>query len=124
MTNIAYLLQLRGISVSELARAAGVPQSTLHRIVSGETRTSSVGVGTFIRISRALGMSVEELYFDDPTYDRLKNGIDTVYANTSLAGRQAMLANALGVNRAYGPRDALLLEYAGVEVPDAFIGRG
>lgn len=109
MTRLELMLEERGLSVSEFARIVGIPQSTLYRIVTGETNISSVTVGNFIKISHGLGLSVEELYFDEPQFNRAKNRIDTIYSMTTHAGRQAMLANALGVEETYTEWDGHVL---------------
>lgn len=109
MTRLELMLEERGLTVSEFAREIGISQSTVYRIVMGETRISSVTVGNFIKIAHGLGLTVEELYFDDPYFNRAKNRIDTIYNTTSHAGRQAMLANALGVEETYNDFDGYIL---------------
>ena len=118
MTKLKRLLEESGMSVSEFARRTGIQQSTLHRIVNGQVNAASVTVGNFMRIAHGLGLSAEELYYDEVLGGREKRLIDTVYAMTGQDGRRAMLANALGVRDAYPLAEEFLLPDIDGNPPD------
>lgn len=64
--NLAYYLQMHGISQSELAKRAGLEQGSISRYVSA---TQMPGIKAIVNISLALGISVDELInFDDMLY--------------------------------------------------------
>lgn len=118
MTKLELMLEDRGLSISQFARIVGIPQSTVHRIVSGTVDLRSVRAEYFVRIARGLGLTAEELLLDDPRYEGDKTEIDIVYATTSCAGRHAMLANARGVRSSYGTSDEFFLPDIGIGLPD------
>ena len=99
--NLKHLLEQRGLTVSELARICGISQPTLHKIVSGRVNLLYTKAENYIRIAHGLGLSTEQLYYGDMSYDERKYLIDRVYASTTNDGRRAMLANAVGIERGY-----------------------
>ena len=56
------LARSKGTNIKRLAEECGVPPSTLYAIASGNTNPGNVGIDLFLKISKALGMSAEELY--------------------------------------------------------------
>ena len=109
MNNLNELLETRGLTVSEFARQTGITQPTMHRIVHGQVNLTSISAEHFMRIAHGLGLSAEQLYFGDSSYDMGKSTIDRVFATTSRDGRHAMLANAIGISRAYESNDGYYL---------------
>ena len=99
---------MRGLSISEFARQTGISQPTMHRIVNDQVSISLITAENFMRISHGLGLSAEQLWFGDMSYDIEKNTIDRVFATTCLDGRKAMLANAVGISHAYPKYDGYL----------------
>lgn len=108
MHSLREMLAIRGITVSEFSRLTGIPQPTMHRIVNNRENLMGISAARFIRIAHALGRSAEELYFGDDSYDESKELIDRVFATTSAAGRQAMTANAIGVQQAFPAQDGII----------------
>lgn len=96
-TKLRHLIEESGYSIAAYARMVDVPQSTLQRIVSGDVRLSAVTVGTFLKIAHGLGLTAEELLYDDCHYTEAKREVDRAYASTSIEGRLAMVACARGV---------------------------
>ena len=109
------MLAERGLTVSEFARQTGIIQPTLHRIVNNRVNLSSITAVNFLRIAHGLGLSAEELYFGDTSYDERKNRIDRVYATTNNAGRDAMLANAIGVEASFAKEFDTILPPVGTK---------
>ena len=101
MNNLNELLEARGLTVSEFARQTGITQPTMHRIVHGQVNLTNISAEHFLRIAHGLGLSAEQLYFGDASYDMSKSTIDRVFATTNNDGRHAMLANAIGISHAY-----------------------
>lgn len=60
------ILSQKNISPYKLSKMSGVPYSTLSDIISGHTALSSVTVGTLARITAALGITMDELYYGKP----------------------------------------------------------
>ncbi|MBE6471679.1 MAG: helix-turn-helix transcriptional regulator [Coriobacteriaceae bacterium] len=104
---LKHMLAQRGISISEFARTTGISQPAMNRIVNGKSRIESIRAENFLRIAWNLGISAEQLYFGEDTYDDAKRDIDRVYATTSRQGRDAMAANARGIDAAYPHHDPL-----------------
>ena len=107
--NLKELLAMRNMTVSEFARQTGIPQPTLHRIVNKRVQLESVTAINYLRIAHGLGLSAEQLYYGDFSYDHDKSTIDRIYAQTCNEGREAMLANAYGVQHTYMPYDSTML---------------
>ncbi len=101
--NLKALLEERDLSISELARQTDIAPSTLNRIVNGKVNIDSISVVHFLKLAHGLGLTVEQLYYGDMNYEANKHLIDRAYTLTSTEGRRAMVANAIGVARAYGP---------------------
>jgi transcriptional regulator with XRE-family HTH domain len=98
-TKIKLLISESGMSIAGFARKVGVPQPTLHRIANGEVSYDSMSVGNFMKIAHGLGLSAEELYYDEPHHVEDKREIDVVYNSTTRAGREALLACARGTKK-------------------------
>lgn len=58
---IIYLRNRQGISQAELARRAGIGQSTLHGYENGNRSTQGMSVAIAQRLARALGVSLDYL---------------------------------------------------------------
>jgi transcriptional regulator with XRE-family HTH domain len=56
-------LEARSLSVSEVARVAGMSRQQVHRIASGDN--PNPGVATVERIAGAIGVSMAELFGDE-----------------------------------------------------------
>ena len=54
-------LMRRHINVADLARAADVPKTTIYAVTGGRGDVWNMGVGSFIKIAHALGMTANEL---------------------------------------------------------------
>lgn len=94
-------IEFYGFSVNSFADHIGMPQSSLHRIVSDEAPFENVSVGTGVRIAQGLGMSVEQLYYGDDMRDRQKRELSEIFDGIDPAGRSALLACARGIWDAY-----------------------
>lgn len=108
---IKELIEERGMSVSSFARAIGLSQPTLYRILNGEVNIERIGVNNFMRIAHGLGLTAEALYYDLDVDDLAKAEIDSTYSATTAEGRRALLATAKGVQATYG--------YAAIPFPPA-----
>lgn len=60
------LARTRGTNLKKVAEKCGIPASTLYAISCGDTNFDNVGIGTFLKIADALGMSADELYGREP----------------------------------------------------------
>jgi len=107
--NLKTMLVQRGLSVSGFSRMVGIPQPTMHRIVNSQEDLSAISAEHFLRIAHGLGLSAEQLYYGDATYDAKKMAIDRVFAATCKEGREAMYANAIGVEASYPPHEEFYL---------------
>ena len=107
--NLKAMLAQRGYTVSAFSRLVGIPQPTMHRIVNEQKDLTAISADHFLRIAHGLGLSAEQLFFGDASYDAKKVGIDRVYATTCNEGREAMYANAMGVEAVYAPYDDFYL---------------
>ncbi|ADY55198.1 helix-turn-helix domain protein [Syntrophobotulus glycolicus DSM 8271] len=58
---IQQLLQDRQMSRYRLSKISGIPWATLADIYSGKTHLDRCGAGTLSKLSKALGLSIEEL---------------------------------------------------------------
>ena len=112
------LLAEAGYSVAAYAREIDVPQSTLQRIVSGQVDESAISVGTFFKIAHGLGLTAEELFYDDTFYADDKREVDLAFTHASEEGRRAMVACARGVLLTYPSADECLLPEIGEGIPD------
>ena len=69
------VLKERGMTTTQLARTAGVPQSTLATwLVSGAKPKDPEQVA---KVSRVLGISLHQLLFDEPEQAHPLTGIET-----------------------------------------------
>lgn len=62
MRPLSVFFERRHIKISALARDAGIPPTTLYKYISGGGDVHNMGVHTFMRLARALGMTGDELY--------------------------------------------------------------
>ena len=60
--NLKEVAKAQGTNIKKVSEICGVPASTLYSISRGDTNLENVGVVHFMKISRALGMTVEELF--------------------------------------------------------------
>ena len=74
----------RGWSEGELCRRSGVPQPTIHRIITGESK--SPRREKVERIARAFGRSVEDAYDNKskPAQLTIEDRADAVYESLSI----------------------------------------
>lgn len=63
---ITALRKDKGMSMSDLAAAAGVTQTSVSRYESGKIK--KIDEDKLVKIARALGVSLEELVGEDPLY--------------------------------------------------------
>lgn len=59
------ILKSRKIKPATFANSIDVPTSTMYSITRGQTKMENIGIGTFIKIARGLGMTAEELYYGE-----------------------------------------------------------
>ena len=65
------LLQKRNMSMYRLSQLSGIPKTTVIDICSGKSSIGHCAAKTVLRLSRALGCTMEELMqIDDDRYDR------------------------------------------------------
>lgn len=108
---ISSLLSERGISQAELARRVGVAQQTIHKLISGGSRTSA----HLHRIARELGTTAD--YLSGETNDPSEGALPTPTAKDiaqqlDLVGiEQIDLAFGLGATFADGPIGAELMHF-------------
>lgn len=108
---ISSLLSERGISQAELARRVGVAQQTIHKLISGGSRTSA----HLHRIARELGTTAD--YLSGETDDPSEGALPTPTAKDiaqqlDLVGiEQIDLAFGLGATFADGPIGAELMHF-------------
>lgn len=55
------LLKDRSINISELARKADIPPTTIYNVTGGHRSVWGLSVYVFIRLAHALGMTADEL---------------------------------------------------------------
>lgn len=60
MNALAIYLERHYIQVSALARASGVPASTLYKYTSGRSDVWNMSIYTFTKIAHALGMTADD----------------------------------------------------------------
>lgn len=58
---IGDLLEERGLSRYRLSKVSGIPWATLSDICSGKTKMNRCSAETLLKLSKALGISMEEL---------------------------------------------------------------
>ena len=93
-TRISLLFEENNVNISELSRKTGIPYGTLYDIAKGKTRSEKVPVGTFIKIARAFGMTVDELFSDKPDDGRFE--LLNIYDSLGVYGKRALLACGRG----------------------------
>lgn len=59
--NLKDLAKSKGTNIKKLSESCGVSPSTIYAIASGDTNVDNVGIDLFLKISKALGMSAEDL---------------------------------------------------------------
>ena len=86
MIGLTYRRELAGFSQRKLSALSGVPQPIISDIENGKTKSPTVD--TAIKLSRALGCSVEELVSEHSENDAncSCNGSDFVSVNSSEGG--------------------------------------
>lgn len=108
---ISSLLNERGISQAELARRVGVAQQTIHKLITGGSRTSA----HLHRIARELGTTADYLTgeTDDPSEGALPTPTaKDIAQQLDLVGiEQIDLAFGLGATFADGPIGAELMHF-------------
>lgn len=60
---LAKLLKEKNISPYRLSKISGIPYTTLSDIIGGRTLISTVSASTLARLAKALGISMDELYY-------------------------------------------------------------
>lgn len=65
MMRFEQLLYEKGLSRYQLSKISGVPWATIADIYSGKTRWERCNAGTLLKLSKALGLSPEELMLID-----------------------------------------------------------
>src|SRR5580704_5927328 len=65
--NFRYLRWLRGLNLSEISTASGIPQSTLSKVENGQM---SLNFDKLVKLAKALDVRVERLF----TVEGAKNG--------------------------------------------------
>lgn len=103
---IAELLNELGMRPATFAEKIGVPSSTIYSIVNGKQKFEKIEIGTFIKIARGLGMTVEELYFGTYEIDPALSEITATYRQTTPEGKRFMSANAKTVREVYPTDEA------------------
>ena len=59
---IKSIIKHKNLNIKKISEQADIPYSTLHELVSGVTDYKKCSIETFIKLSNALNMTVEELY--------------------------------------------------------------
>ena len=57
--NLKELAKAKGTNLKKVAERCGVPPTTHYAISSGSTKFENVGIGTFMKIAKELGMSAK-----------------------------------------------------------------
>lgn len=85
---IGELLEKRGLSRYRLSKESGVPWATLSDICSGKTKMNRCSAETLLKLSKALGISMEELLLLETGKDRDSKGKpnNKAYLETGLPG--------------------------------------
>lgn len=67
------LINKNSITIYELAKRAGVPRSTVWKIIHPDlTRVKTVKIDTIYQLADALGMKLKE-FFDNPIFDEVND---------------------------------------------------
>lgn len=85
---IGDLLEERGLSRYRLSKESGVPWATLSDICSGKTKMNRCSAETLLKLSKVLGISMEELLLLETGKDRDSKGKpnNKAYLETGLPG--------------------------------------
>jgi transcriptional regulator with XRE-family HTH domain len=75
--SINQILSRRGMTQYKLAKASGIPHTTINDICSGKTRIGKCSAETLYKLSKPLGVSMEELIEDG-----MKGGAEMEYRST------------------------------------------
>lgn len=59
--NLNKIIAQRGMTQYKLAKASGVPHTTINDICSGKTKIKKCSAETLYKLSKPLGVSMEEL---------------------------------------------------------------
>ena len=70
--NLKELARSKGTNLKKIAEKCGVPPTTLYAISSGSTKFENVGIGTFMKIAKELGMSSDELFKSQVLYEYVR----------------------------------------------------
>ena len=72
-SRVENLIDEQGITVYELAKRAGMPRSTVWKIIHPDlTRVKTVKLDTVYQIADTLQMSLRE-FFDDPVFEEVSD---------------------------------------------------
>lgn len=67
------LIIQKSLTQYELAKQAGLPRSTIWKIINPDTtRVKTVKIDTLYQITATLGISLKE-FFDDPVFDEVND---------------------------------------------------
>ena len=61
MNALQKAIESRGYTVKSIADKAGIPATNLYNITSGRGKLGNMGINSFIKLARALGMTADEL---------------------------------------------------------------
>lgn len=73
--NLQTMLQEKGMTMYHLSKASGVPKTTVLDICSGKSEIGACNARTVLRLSKALGCSMEELMQIDTANYRKDSGL-------------------------------------------------
>lgn len=98
-TEIGELIKRNYKNLSEFSKEADIPYGTVYDIVKGKTKFENIGVTVFIKICKALDMTVEELYYGlsapEPKYsDPRQTALNRYYESMNEEGKNTLLNTA------------------------------
>ena len=64
------ILKQKNLSMYQCAKLSGIPYTTLSELVRGKTRIEKCSAETVYRLSRVLGVSMEDLISDSKEYTK------------------------------------------------------
>lgn len=98
--NLRRIREEQGLTQEQLAARAEAKQATISQIESGKTGFTRDSV---LRLARALGVDIEELFFDDETRRKLENC--KLFDDLNEEEQQTLLDLAESLKRRRGQRD-------------------